>query len=276
MRIRFGGRSFLIAIFAVGIASVALLRMPMFRADASAAPDGERTPVVVELFTSEGCSSCPPADRVLEQLVREQPVAAAEVIGLGQHVDYWDQLGWRDRFSSSALTNRQRVYADAFRVDSIYTPQMVVDGRTEFVGSNAGAARQAIVQAAAAPHGRIDLSIESSSADAVNAIIAISGLPAPGKGDHDEAIVAVTENNLKSDVRRGENRGRTLTHAAVVRSLTAVGQVASGAGAASFTVPKIALGPDWDRSRLTVVAFVQESRSRRIVAAAAKPIPVPR
>src|SRR5512146_2771430 len=113
MRIRFGGRSFLIAIFAVGIASVALLRMPMFRADASAAPDGERTPVVVELFTSEGCSSCPPADRVLEQLVREQPVAAAEVIGLGQHVDYWDQLGWRDRFSSSALTNRQRVYADA-------------------------------------------------------------------------------------------------------------------------------------------------------------------
>lgn len=263
-------------VIGVGATALALVRMPGFGADARAASDGDRTPVVVELFTSEGCSSCPPADRVLEQLVREQPVAGADIIGLGQHVDYWDQLGWRDRFSSAAFTNRQRVYAEAFRVDSIYTPQMVVDGRREFVGSNASSARRAVAQAAGLPHGRVELSIEPGGPDAVSAKVGVSGLPSPGKGDHDEALVAVTEDSLKSEVQRGENRGRTLTHSAVVRSLATVGQVAPGAAGASFVVPRIALGPDWDRSRLKVVAFVQESRSRRIVAAAATSIPIPR
>src|SRR6185295_16209008 len=96
------------------------------------------TPVIVELFTSEGCSDCPPADTLLDRLIATQPVAGAEIIGLGQHVDYWDRLGWKDRFSSAALTNRQRQYQARFNTESIYTPQMVVDGRAEFVGSDAG------------------------------------------------------------------------------------------------------------------------------------------
>src|SRR5258708_30693112 len=105
------------------------------------------TPVIVELFTSEGCSDCPPADVLLEKLIATQPIGGAEIIGLGQHVDYWDRLGWKDRFSSSALTNRQQLYQTRFGTESIYTPQMVVDGRTEFVGSDASAARKAIEKA---------------------------------------------------------------------------------------------------------------------------------
>src|SRR5260221_13852506 len=97
----------------------------------SAAP---ATSVVVELFTSEGCESCPPADVLLQQLASAQPVAGVQIIPLSLHVDYWDQLGWKDRFSSAALTNRQRIYGARFNADHIYTPQMVVDGRAAFVG----------------------------------------------------------------------------------------------------------------------------------------------
>src|SRR5947207_13661061 len=116
------------------------------------------TPVVVELFTSEGCESCPPADLLLRQLASTQPVTRAQIIPLSLHVDYWDQLGWKDRFTSALLTNRQRVYGTRFNLDSVYTPQMVIDGRSELVGSDAGAARKAIAKAAATAHGvvRID------------------------------------------------------------------------------------------------------------------------
>lgn len=93
--------------------------------------------VVVELFTSEGCSSGPPADTLLQRLADASPVEGVQIVALGEHVDYWDQQGWKDRFSSVALTNRQRVYAQALNTESIYTPQMIVDGRAEFVGSDA-------------------------------------------------------------------------------------------------------------------------------------------
>ena len=100
-----------------------------------------RTPVLVELFTSEGCSSCPPADVLLMQLGKEQPIPGAEVIILSQHVDYWNRLGWTDPFSSKEFSKRQEEYAFSLRVDGPYTPQMVVDGRVEFNGSNARQAR---------------------------------------------------------------------------------------------------------------------------------------
>jgi hypothetical protein len=227
--------------------------------------------MIVELFTSEGCSSCPPADTLLQGLVDAQPVAGLQIIALGEHVDYWDQQGWIDRFSSAALTSRQRTYSRTFNLDAIYTPQLVVDGRAECVGSDAAAARRAIAQARSAPHGVVHVAIEPVHGDAVAVSVIATDLPKAGRGDRDEVILAVTEDHLKSDVRRGENRGRVLTHAAVVRRLTTVAADAMSQPGQPVHA-EIAVDPAWQRDNVKMVAFVQESRSRRIVGAAAVPL----
>lgn len=230
----------------------------------------QRTPVVVELFTSEGCESCPPADTLLDTLVATQPVAGAQIIGLGQHVDYWDQLGWKDRFSSAALTERQRLYGARFHHDGIYTPQMVVDGRAEFVGSDANAARKAIQRALDARHGEVRIAIEPPAGNRISISVTATGLPR-ADADRADIVVVVTEDHLRSDVKRGENRGRTLTHAAVVRHLAAIGEAASdGVTAAQADIP---LARDWQPEHLKVVAFVQERRSRTILASAVASVP---
>ena len=169
------------------------------------------------------------------------------------------------------MTNRQRVYSRVFNIDSIYTPEIVVDGRAELVGSDASAARRAIEKALDTPHGRLQVEVEPSGADAVALAVSASGLPQASRGDRAELVVAVTEDRLQSDVRRGENHGRVLTHAAVVRSITTVG--ATTAGDARFAVPRLAIGADWNRDNLKIVTFVQEARSRHIVAAAWRPVP---
>src|SRR5579871_3134619 len=112
---------------------------------------GKRTPVVVELFTSEGCSSCPPADAVLARLKHDQPVEGAEVIALSEHVDYWNYIGWSDPFSSHDFSARQSGYARAFRLNEVYTPQAVIDGRAEILGSDQGRAEEEIARAARTP-----------------------------------------------------------------------------------------------------------------------------
>jgi hypothetical protein len=228
------------------------------------------TPVLVELFTSEGCSDCPPADTVLARLVDEQPVAGAAVVALGEHVDYWDQLGWKDRFSSAALTNRQQVYGAHFNLDSVYTPQMVVDGRLQFVGSDANAARKAIEKAAAAAHGTLAIAVESVSPRAVAVAVTGAELPRAGRGDVAQIQVAVIEDHATTEVKRGENRGKTLTHTAVVRSMQSVGEIHADGSATAHA--EIALGADWPRDRLKVVAFVQEQRGRTVLASASAPL----
>ncbi|HJZ72150.1 MAG TPA: DUF1223 domain-containing protein [Vicinamibacterales bacterium] len=233
----------------------------------AASSQASATPVIVELFTSEGCEDCPPADVVLARLIADQPIAGAEVIGLGEHVDYWDQLGWKDRFSSPALTNRQQVYGAQFNIDSVYTPQMVVDGRAQFVGSDSNAARKAIERAAAVAHATVRLALASPSERSVAANVTVADLPRLARGDRAEIHVAVTEDHVTTDVKRGENRGRTLTHAAVVRSLTTIGQVAPDGHASVHA--EIPLGGDWRRDQLKIVALVQEQHGRAILAAAA-------
>jgi len=257
-----------LAVAAVAAAGLVLRasRLPTAAAEGA----GDRTPVLVELFTSEGCSSCPPADALLQRLVETQPVEGAQVIALGQHVDYWDQLGWRDRFSSPTFTNRQQAYGFKFRVDAIYTPQLVVDGAAELVGSDERGAVRAIARAAGQPHGRLDVAVEEASAGALRIRVTPHDLPAPGKGDRDEILVALVENHLRSEVRRGENRGRTLSHAAVVRSLVSAGEAA---GSGPLTSPPLPIAADWRRGELAAVAFVQESRSRRVVASGSSPVP---
>jgi hypothetical protein len=224
------------------------------------------TPVIVELFTSEGCSDCPAGDALLETLIATQPVGGVEIIGLGQHVDYWDRLGWKDRFSSAALTSRQQQYQTRFNTESIYTPQMVVSGRAEFVGSDAAAARRALEKAVTAPHGVMTVDLTG-----VRVAVAVTDLPPTSRGDRADIILVVTERGLKTEVKRGENHGRTLSHAPVVRYLATIGQIAGDvtSGSARAEIP---LAADWQRDQLTVVAFVQEVRGRAILAAAAVPL----
>jgi hypothetical protein len=246
------------------------------------------TPVVVELFTSEGCSDCPPADTLLEKLIATQPVAGAEIIGLGQHVDYWDRLGWKDRFSSAALTSRQQAYQTRFGTESIYTPQMVVDGRAEFVGSDEAAARKAIGRALTAPHGIVTIDVTNVGAELappaaaaparaeqarpVRVGVTVTHLPQVARGDRADIIVLVTERGLRTDVKRGENHGRTLLHAPVVRYLATIGHIADDGAPVGATRADIPLAADWQLDHLAVVAFVQQVRDRTILASASVPL----
>jgi hypothetical protein len=233
---------------------------------------GDRSPVIVELFTSEGCSSCPPADAVLAQLQQTQPVAGAEVIALSEHVDYWNYIGWTDPFSSSAFSARQETYARAFgQQDQIYTPQMIVDGQTEFNGNAMNKAREAIAKAAGSPKADVRIVIPETKTQKdnqkVRLNVSVKNVPPVNRGDVAEVILAVTEDNLSSNVSRGENSGRKLAHTAVVREMRSLGRVDQAAKAFdSETAMAIAKG--WKRDDLRVVVFVQERAHRSVLGAA--------
>lgn len=234
----------------------------------TAGAPARRTPVVVELFTSEGCSSCPPADELLRRLEQTQPVAGAEVIALEQHVDYWNRLGWADPFSTPEFSARQGDYADYFNSTGVYTPQMIVDGQTEFPGSNQSKARAAITTAAHTPKATITLArAAATKPDAVSLDVRVDKLPTLDADDTAEVLLAVTETGLSTDVPRGENAGYTLAHAAVVRTLISLGTIDTRGSAPFAAQPVVALGAQWQRKNLRAVVFVQEHNSRRVLGA---------
>ena len=220
-------------------------------------------PVVVELFTSEGCSSCPAADAALRELETAQSVPGVEVIALGQHVDYWNRLGWKDPFSSPAFTQRQRDYAAGFGSGS-YTPQAVVNGQYELVGSRRQQLVQTIEQAAQAPRATVSLQPAGNGSLTVRVSQLPAGTPAS------EVALALTETGLSSQVGRGENAGRLLRHAAVVRALRPLGAVGSD-GVFSAIVP-LNLASQWNAQHLRAVVLVQEKASRHIVGVASLPL----
>jgi hypothetical protein len=213
---------------------------------------GDRVPVLVELFTSEGCSSCPPADDVLARLVREQPLQGVEILALSEHVDYWDSLGWRDPYSSPVFTERQQAYASRLRRGNIYTPQAVVDGHAEVLGSDEKAARSAAVQAGAQSHGTITAQRRG------NALHLEAKLP-PHSGA--EVLLAAVEDPPPGRVARGENAGRTLSHVRVVRQLRRISGVDQGAWSGDVDL-------DGPAAKLRLVAFVQERSTGRVLASA--------
>src|SRR5689334_11871955 len=213
------------------------------------------TPVIVELFTSEGCSSCPPADQLLAKLETQQPVAGVHIIALSEHVDYWDRLGWRDPFSSAQFTGRQQDYARQFRDNGPYTPEMVVDGITGFVGNQSGDALKAITQAGRAPKA----SVRIAAADGKVTI------QADGVKQAADVVVAITERNLLSNVARGENAGRKLQHTAVVRWLRVAAKTRPGEPFSG----EIGIAPEkgWKAENLYAVVFLQDRSSRKILGA---------
>ena len=218
---------------------------------------GAKTPVIVELFTSEGCSSCPPADAVLAELEKRQPVANAQIIALGEHVDYWNQLGWADPFSSGKFSERQQDYSRALNAN-VYTPQMIVNGQVEFIGSNLKQATDAIAKAVRAPQAKVQITRLAPDQISVTA----TDIPKVAAGDTLDILLAITETNLSTNVARGENAGRKLNHVTVVRQLTVIGTAPSATAKLSFE-------PNWQRANLRIVAFLQERMSRRIVGIAA-------
>jgi len=225
-------------------------------------------PVVVELFTSEGCSSCPPADEVLSKLDKTQPIPGVEVIALGEHVDYWNRLGWKDPYSAEEFSARQNKYSDAFKLDSVYTPQMIIDGAVEFAGGNLDHTRAAITEAARSPKASVQLLLnqEIPNSRDLKLSVYVRDLPTLTAGDTAEVLLAITENNLRSEVSRGENSGRYLRHSAVVRVLTPIGNISGGQ---TFEAePTVNLANSWQRDNLRAVAFVQERNARRILGAA--------
>ncbi|HKB80807.1 MAG TPA: DUF1223 domain-containing protein [Thermoanaerobaculia bacterium] len=208
--------------------------------------------VVVELFTSQGCSSCPPAERLLSELAKHP----ANVIALSFHVDYWDQLGWRDPFSSRAWTQRQMLYVRSMRLNSAYTPQMVVDGKWQFVGSDDAALRRGVTEASRrAPAGSV--SVQATRAPA--AITATVQADAPPDAD---LVLVVFENGVTVHIAAGENEGLTQTNDAIVRTLMPVSP-------GTVTIP---VDPSW--KHLGVAVLLQDRKTHEIVnAAVVRPSP---
>jgi hypothetical protein len=217
--------------------------------------DSSRTPVLVELFTSEGCSDCPPADVLLERLDRSQPVSDAELVVLSEHVDYWDDIGWRDPYSSHENSERQNAYAGRFGLESVYTPQMVIDGRFELVGSDERRAITTIENAARTAKIPVSISaVHWETPSVVSLHIKVGPLPSSFGTASAEVLIATADESDESHVSRGENAGRILKHIAVLQSLTRVGAVDWEGELSRDVRININRGNDGD---LRIVAIVQ-------------------
>ncbi|HEX9652566.1 MAG TPA: DUF1223 domain-containing protein, partial [bacterium] len=212
---------------------------------------------VVELFTSEGCSSCPPADRLLGEILHDAGRKQQRIFVLAFHVDYWDDIGWKDPYAKRAYSDRQRQYSRVFRSSQIYTPQMIVNGEREFVGSNRSHATSAI-----------EWALSQSPRVTVN--LKIIAVEKPGgarlfyevKPSHPAGVLnlAIVERDLENDIRRGENAGRVLHHDNVVRAFKTVNLKDVASGDISLEIPV-----EMNLSKSAIIAYVQEPSTMEIL-----------
>jgi len=244
-----------VAVIAVAFASIATAQRPAETGPAL---------VLAELFTSEGCSSCPPADHLLETLLKEQPISGVYVVALSEHVTYWDHQGWKDPFGSEQFTNRQKAYGFGFNLDSIYTPQLVIDGVTEAVGSDERRIRSLLTAAARTPKPRLIVEASLKPDGTLNATVSGAGMATSDA----ELWWAITEDNLVVGVKRGENASRTLRHSGVVRRLSS-GTVFKPGLSSTLTIPG---SSNWKRENLRVVAFLQSKDTRRVLSVGFAPV----
>lgn len=257
-------RTLLVLLFVLA-AAVALVNSLAPRPSAAQAPPtgAPRRPVLVELFTSEGCSSCPPADALLARLDREQFVPGAQAIVLSEHVTYWNHDGWHDPYSLDDVTERQNQYGTRFGIDSVYTPQAVVDGAAQAVGSDETAVTRLIAQAAASPS--LDLSIDGAERSGVSVRfkVSVSGTSAKDLASRAKLVAVLAYDSAESQVKRGENAGRTLRHVAVVRGIQEMEKGSLDGRQLTLKLPREdSSGP----ARL--IAFLVDRRSGHVLGAA--------
>jgi hypothetical protein len=227
--------------------------------------------VLIELFTSEGCSSCPPADALLEKLDRSQPVTGAELIVLSEHVDYWNDIGWKDPYSSHEYSERQSAYAARFGRGSVYTPQIVIDGHLELVGSDERRAIAAVENET--KFAKVPLSLSAVRFDGNNKLsMHIEAGPlGPSAAAHSASLfLAIADDRDESQVSRGENAGRTLKHVAVLRSLVPAGTV----GKSDKVSQDITVNfNNQNRRALRIVGIIQEPSAGRVLGVASARFP---
>ena len=243
-----------------------------------AAPSKPRIPVVVELFTSEGCSSCPSADALLASLDNVRPTTRGprrnssseiEIITLGEHVDYWDHLGWKDSFSSPLFSTRQQDYGIAFRSGTVYTPQVVVGGRKDVLNLELRDLLAVIAEDSVAPRAETALRLDEDGTLEVT----VGKLP---QGSHRaDVLLAIAESGIETDVRGGENTGRKLKHTAVVRMISKLAELDPGTASEYVAQARINLRPEWKRANVKLVLLVQDRENRRILGAASEPLAAP-
>lgn len=255
-------RTFLITLTTIAAAFIGVMTLAddTYAGKTQLLPDeiDDQAVAVVELYTSEGCSSCPPADALLDALGREAAQKRAPVYPLAFHVDYWNYIGWRDPYSSEAWSRRQRQFAASIGSTRIYTPQMIVNGQRELVGSSTGRAKEALRDAlGSSASAKIDIRQLTREGRKISARYQISGAP-----DRARVLLAITEGGLTSQIDAGENHGRTLTHAHVVRALS----MSRDAGG----VLEAVLPEGVDYGPLTAVLYVQSPDGWRVLGASAK------
>lgn len=219
-------------------------------------------PVLVELFTSEGCSDCPPADKLLKALDEKQPIAGVQTIVLSEHVTYWNHDGWTDPFSLEQMTERQQEYVGRFRLDSSYTPQMVVDGAIQFVGNDARSLQAALEKAREQP--KEDVTITDPQWKNGGAEFAVRAVLNKPKA---KLFAVLAANETHARVTAGENSGRTLEHTAVVRVMKQF-----GAESADGRTLRLAGGPlthkDEVDGPVRLVVFLIDEKTGHVLGAA--------
>jgi hypothetical protein len=254
----------------IGVAAIATFALGFVGREAAASrassiADGD--PVVLELFTSQGCSSCPPADALLSEIGS----TTKGVIPLAYHVDYWNHLGWSDPFSSRQFSQRQSAYAAAMNLDGDYTPQMVIGGDSQCIGSDSRSIERAVA-AARNESDRGQVTVHASSTDAKTIQLTVNARPAMQSrpGSTQEVIVAIFENGLVTKIGGGENGGRKITYDYTVRRLLPALELNPAQGGSVEKHLRVDLDPAWSIDNLGVAAFIQDTESLRILGAASQ------
>jgi len=246
--------------------SVASISRAESKSGTTTASSTSLAPVLIELFTSEGCSSCPPVDVLLKKLDAGQPIPGAQLIVLSEHVTYWDNDGWKDPNSSPVLTERQNSYESALGENTVFTPQLVVDGTQEVRAGEPKQIQETLQKAAATPKVAVrigDVSIDPGNPTQLRARIETD---ANFENHSADIYVAVALDHVESQVLRGENGGRHLVHVAVVQELTKIGKLPKAKSFAQDV--QLKLKPGTDPKNIRLVVFVQESGPGKVLGAA--------